>query len=91
MLASRGGLALWLSKLGACVHGLALLAESTQGLFVRAGLRGVITHRDGDLLGCDAIENAVERSRPDIVFHLAAQALVRRAYRAPLNTLGVNI
>jgi nucleoside-diphosphate-sugar epimerase len=84
-------LALWLSRLGANVHGLALPAEYAQGLFARAELGRLICHRDGDLLCKDGLEDAVEESDPDVVFHLAALIGIPYSYLAPQDYVRVNV
>ncbi|HZP76559.1 MAG TPA: CDP-glucose 4,6-dehydratase [Pseudolabrys sp.] len=84
-------LALWLESLGSQVVGFALPPDQTPNLYSQiepvARLQSVI----GDLRDLKAVEQAVERARPTIVIHMAAQALVRRSYRAPLDTWATNL
>lgn len=84
-------LALWLSRLGAEVHGLALPPAEPHWLFVQAGLAGAIRHRDGDIRDPLVVDRAVDEVRPDVVFHLAAQALVRSSYGEPVGTVATNV
>ena len=83
-------LALWLSRLGARVTGLALPPETTPNHWDLLGLEGVADLR-GDIRDSAVVARAFEQARPQIVFHLAAQPLVRRSYRQPQETWGVNV
>ena len=85
-----GWLALWLRELGASVTGYSLAAEGERNLFeiLPDGLfeESII----GDIRDRDAFSRAVRESRPDIVFHLAAQPIVGASYREPLETFATN-
>jgi len=87
-----GWLALWLARLGARVHGLALPPDEGPVLYRQAGV--------GDLLESEALLDLRDRTRvreyiglvqPELVIHLAAQPLVRRSYREPFETFEVNV
>jgi len=82
-------LALWLRRLGAEVTGIALAAEQPS-LYRLVDLETTIASRTIDLRDAAAIATAVRAARPEIVFHLAAQALVRASYREPLATFATN-
>jgi CDP-glucose 4,6-dehydratase len=82
-------LALWLRRLGAEVTGIALAAEQPS-LYRLVDLETTIASRTIDLRDAAAIAAAVRAARPEIVFHLAAQALVRASYREPLATFATN-
>jgi CDP-glucose 4,6-dehydratase len=82
-------LSLWLETLGAEVTGLALSPGTTPNLFTIA--RPQIHALTGDIRDEEAVSRAVAASDPEIVFHLAAQSLVRRSYRDPLETIAVNV
>jgi CDP-glucose 4,6-dehydratase len=84
-------LALWLHHLGADVHGVALRPEDTPNLFESLDLEKRIEHGIADIRDREAVVHAIRRSRPDIVFHLAAQSRVRRSYRIPVETLETNV
>lgn len=84
-------LALWLRELGAEVHGLALPPEKPDWLFVRAEIGSVIHHVDGDIRDLSLVRRRMEEVRPDLVLHLAAQALVRASYADPVGTAATNI
>ena len=86
-----GWLALWLQQLGAKVTGFALAAPTDPSLFeaaqVASGMRSII----GDIRDGAVLRQAMSEARPDIVLHLAAQALVKRSYADPVETYGTNV
>lgn len=85
-------LCLWLSALGAEVHGYALPPPTTPALFDVARVGETISsHTLADIRDAQAVQACVERVRPDIVLHLAAQPLVRYSYQAPIETYAVNV
>lgn len=87
-----GWLALWLNQMGAEVHGLALAPAASPNLWQGARLEEVIaTHRIQDVRDRDGVAQVVAEAAPEIIFHLAAQPLVRASYREPLETLATNV
>ena len=84
-------LAAWLVELGAKVVGVAHDIPTQPSHFEAAGLSNVLTDLRLDLRDPEAIDKAVREVEPDFVFHLAAQALVRRAYSHPGETYATNI
>nr|WP_281062585.1 CDP-glucose 4,6-dehydratase [Labrys okinawensis] len=84
-------MALWLHRLGAEVTGFALPPAADQPLFAAAGVDGSVRSILGDLRDAEAVRRAVEATQPEIVLHLAAQALVRRSLADPLETFGTNV
>lgn len=82
-------LALWLQTLGAEVAGIALPPETRPNHWELLKL-GITDHAQ-DIRDAGRIKNLVRSIRPEIVFHLAAQPLVRRSYRAPLSTWETNV
>lgn len=84
-------LAFWLAELGAEVTGYALEAEYEQSLFEQLRLNKKIHHYIGDVRDLEKLKNVFNGSKPDIVFHLAAQALVRKSYQDPLLTFSTNV
>ena len=84
-------LAHWLLALGARVYGFALPAPTSAPLFAQLGLPGRIAHTDGDVRDLEAVRAALHAARPDFVFHLAAQPLVRLSYAQPLETYATNV
>ena len=83
-------LALWLRALGAKVAGLALAPETSPAHWTLLGLDGIADHRV-DVRDPLAVHAVMQGHRPDIVFHLAAQPLVRRSYREPEATFSTNV
>lgn len=85
-----GWLATWLLGLGARVTGYAL-APTTPSYFVRCGLAQRLTTHVADVRDAGALEAALAAARPRVVFHLAAQPIVRLSYQAPLDTISINV
>ncbi len=81
----------WLLSLGAEVTGFSLPPPTSPSLFVQLGLAGRLRHIEGDVRDLASVRAAVEQARPDFVFHLAAQPLVRLSYDQPVETYAVNI
>ena len=80
-----------LRELGATVYGFALPPEHERGHFRLARLDRLVDHVDGDLRDAVAVREAVRRASPEIVFHLAAQPLVRLSYEEPKRTFDTNV
>jgi CDP-glucose 4,6-dehydratase len=83
-------LAEWLLGLGAEVHGFALPPATEPSLFEQLGLAKRVHHEIGDLRDTTTVRRSIEKTQPDFVLHLAAQALVRVSYEQPLETYAVN-
>ncbi len=81
----------WLLGLGADVTGFSLPPATKPSLFVQLGLGDRMTHRLGDLRDGAAVAKAVASAKPDFVFHLAAQPLVRAAHADPGQTWASNV
>lgn len=81
----------WLTHLGADVTGLALPADQEQGPFVKGRLADTVRHIEGDIRDEGLVRRVVKTVRPRVVFHLAAQALVRRSYEIPVETTATNV
>lgn len=84
-------LALWLSALGAEVTGFSLDIPSQPNLFETARVRESITDARGDVRELGAVQAVMEKARAEVVFHLAAQSLVRESYAHPLETYATNV
>jgi CDP-glucose 4,6-dehydratase len=87
-----GWLAMWLDMLGARVTGYALAPDTSENLFesARVGSR-VERSIIADIRDLDAVRRAVSDAAPDIVIHMAAQALVRDSYTDPVGTYATNV
>ena len=84
-------LSLWLSDIGAEVHGISLAPDTTPNLYDDVGLGSLVNHNIQDVRDRDGLTRLVAEINPEIVFHLAAQPLVRRSYDLPLDTFETNI
>jgi CDP-glucose 4,6-dehydratase len=84
-------LAIWLHRLGAEVVGLSLAPATTPNLFTLANVNSLTESHYCDIRNATETAAQIRASEPEIVFHLAAQALVHHGYREPLETLATNI
>jgi CDP-glucose 4,6-dehydratase len=84
-------LAVWLRVLGAKVVGYALDPSTTPNMFDMIGVADLVDDRRGDVRDADVIRRLVQQFDPEIVFHLAAQAIVRESYRDPVETYSTNV
>jgi len=84
-------LGLWLESLGAQVIGYSLEPPTDPSVFKVTGLSDRIIDIHGDILDCNKIFETVKKYRPEFIFHLAAQPLVRYSYKHPLETFNVNV
>lgn len=84
-------LSLWLHLLGADVTGYSLNPPTTPSLYELSNINRLIREVIGDIRDYDLLQSTIEKVRPDVVFHLAAQPLVRESYRIPVETYEVNI
>lgn len=86
-----GWLSLWLDRLGADVHGLALEPPTVPSLFGVCDLETIVDHRLGDIAAYSVVRERVLDVRPEVIFHLAAQPIVRYSYDEPLETWQSNV
>jgi CDP-glucose 4,6-dehydratase len=86
-----GWLSLWLQALGAKVTGYALAPATDPSLFTLARVAEGMTSIIGDVRDAARLEDALASERPQIVFHMAAQALVRPSYAHPVETYATNV
>jgi CDP-glucose 4,6-dehydratase len=77
--------------MGAEVTGFSLAPETSPNLFELVGVRDLTRHIEGDIRDPDALSAAMKDAGPDIVIHMAAQALVRLSYAQPLVTYATNV
>lgn len=86
-----GWLVLWLQELGAQVTGFSLPPSSQPNLFTLADVANGMHSVIGDVRDLAFLIRALSIAQPDIVFHLAAQALVRPSYADPVGTYATNV
>ena len=86
-----GWLALWLKRLGADVVGFALDAPSQPSMFDAVRVSEQIEHVHGDIRDSEALNRVIEEHKPEVVFHAAAQPLVRLSYEIPDETFETNV
>lgn len=85
-------LSLWLQSAGAVVHGYSTAPPTVPNLFTVARIAdGMATHTVADVRDGMALKNAMRAATPAVVFHLAAQPLVRHSYVEPVETYAVNV
>ncbi len=84
-------LSLWLDHLGSNVVGYSLKSPTQPNLFELCDLNAKITSIEGDVRDFGHLKSTIQKYKPDIIFHLAAQALVRRSYDDPLETYSTNV
>lgn len=84
-------LTLWLKSLGAIVAGYSSDIPTQPSGFELLGLEKLISHQVGDIRDLARLGAVMDEFRPEFVFHLAAQALVRRSYADPVSTFETNV
>jgi len=84
-------LSLLIAGMGAKVTGFALDPSTDPNLFEAARIDELVTHRIGDVRDLGAVQQLFAKARPEIVFHLAAQSLVRPSYQQPVETYATNV
>ena len=86
-----GTLSLWLASLGAKVTGVGLPPSTDPSLFDLGRIGSAVHSVLGDVRDGQLLRNIIQDVRPEVVFHLAAQPLVRRSYREPVETYATNV
>jgi CDP-glucose 4,6-dehydratase len=86
-----GWLALWLASKGAQVRGYSLDPSTEPNLFTAASIAEVLDDDRGDIRDYPKLEASLVDFEPEVVFHLAAQPLLRRSYADPLGTYSTNV
>ncbi|CAN5413556.1 hypothetical protein BH11BAC3_BH11BAC3_33000 [soil metagenome] len=81
----------WLHLLGADIKGYALAPENEHSLFATIAPHITFEHVEDDIRDKAKIRQEILDFKPDIIFHLAAQALVRRSYEIPAETFEINV
>ena len=87
-----GWLTLWLAEMGAKVYGYALPPPTHPSFYEVTNLKDVLEGETiADIRNSQLLETAIFNAKPEIVFHLAAQPLVRYSYTQPVETFEVNV
>ena len=86
-----GWLTAWLLELGAEVTGFSLPPETGPNFFDASGLAERVPGTLGDIRDPAAVSRVLDEFEPEIVFHLAAQPLVRQSYQEPVETFATNV
>jgi CDP-glucose 4,6-dehydratase len=84
-------LSIWLDSLGAKVYGYALKPPTRPSLYELCGLGRIVSTTIADIRDAGKLKRAMLAARPEIVIHMAAQALVRESYKAPAGTYATNV
>ena len=84
-------LSIWLNMLGANLHGYALEPDTEPNMFETADVRKIIKSNISDIRDYNKLLAVMKKCQPQIIFHLAAQPLVRQSYKDPLETYQTNI
>jgi len=86
-----GWLSLWLQEMGAIVKGYSLSAPTTPSLFEEAKVWAGMNTEEGDIRDFAHLRQSMYEFKPEIVFHMAAQPLVRLSYHQPMETYSTNV
>ncbi len=82
----------WLAHLGANVNGFALEPPTIPNNFTDSGIAGLLcSNHVADVRDFAAVHQAMQSCQPDLVIHMAAQSIVRKGYREPLETFSTNV
>ncbi|MGY5956331.1 CDP-glucose 4,6-dehydratase [Kosakonia sp. BK9b] len=84
-------LTLWLQSMGAVLKGYSLNPPTEPSLYDSAGVEKLIDSTIGDIRNYDQLSAAINEFKPEIVFHMAAQPLVRLSYDEPVETYSTNV
>lgn len=84
-------LVIWLHSMGAIVSGLSLQARGLNNLFDQAAVEGLCTNYYTDIRHIRDLQGVIKTTKPEVIFHLAAQPLVIEGYENPLETFEINV
>jgi CDP-glucose 4,6-dehydratase len=84
-------LSIWLNMLGSNLHGYALRPNTQPNMFQIADVNKIIKSNISDIRDYNKLLAIMKKCQPQIIFHLAAQPLVRRSYKDPLETYQTNV
>lgn len=84
-------MSLWLNELECTVYGYALQPDSPINLYEEADVDSIVNSLIADVRDADTLNNYVKQVQPDIIFHLAAQPIVRESFKDPVATIDTNV
>lgn len=84
-------LSLWLQEMGAIVKGYSLPAPTSPSLYEEAQIGACMESEEGDIRNFEQLRDSISQFQPEIVFHMAAQPLVRLSYDDPIGTYSTNV
>jgi CDP-glucose 4,6-dehydratase len=84
-------LSLWLTELGAVVYGYAFIPPTEPSLYDLASVQELVHSTTGDIRDIEKMRISLCDASPEVVFHLAAQPLVRESYKNPVETYSTNV
>ena len=84
-------LSLWLSELGAEVYGMSIGVPTTPSHYISANINERVNDFKVDIRDLNLVKSNVNSIKPDFIFHLAAQAIVKKSYLDPINTFNTKI
>lgn len=84
-------MSLWLQEMGAIVKGYSLTAPTEPSLFVEANVATGMESQIADIRDYQTLHDSIKAFKPEIVFHMAAQPLVRMSYDIPIDTYSTNV
>ncbi|MDP5029036.1 CDP-glucose 4,6-dehydratase, partial [Paraglaciecola sp.] len=84
-------LSIWLNLMGAKVKGYALTPPTNPSLFDEANVGALVESEIGDIRDFEKLQNSILSFEPEILFHMAAQPLVRLSYKEPIETYDINV
>ena len=83
-------LVIWLHKLGAIVSGISLEPDTAPNLCSLAGINNLCSSKFIDICNIEELNSEIQLIQPEIIIHMAAQPLVRKSYKEPINTFEIN-
>ena len=84
-------LSIWLHRLGAEIVGLSLEPPTKKNIYDRSKIKNLTKSLRGDIRNYSTVEKVIKKYKPEIIFHLAAQAIVLDSYERPLETYETNV
>jgi CDP-glucose 4,6-dehydratase len=84
-------LVIWLNSMGASVYGISLEPKTSPNLYSSANVKNICDSKFINICNLEKLTDAIQSMQPEIIIHMAAQSLVRRSYKEPINTFAVNV